>query len=107
MEVLGFPYLLHHKQLADQFVDGIIAVLKFSYPLKLEEKLPGAYLLLIHPNEKVHYSGHSTSKHAFFNCLIFLWILCISLGISLLVWPLFSPHEFVPVSKYLMSINVE
>ncbi|XP_067038859.1 probable helicase senataxin isoform X2 [Acropora muricata] len=53
MEVLGFPYLLHHKQLADRFVDGIIAVLKFSYPLKLEEKLPGAYLLLIHPNEKV------------------------------------------------------
>lgn len=88
MELLGYPYLLHHKQLADRFVDGIIAVLKFSYPLKLEEKLPGAYLLLIHPNEKVHYSGHCRSKYAFFNFLTFVLILCISLRINPLVWPL-------------------
>lgn len=53
MEILGYPYFLHHKQLAEQFVNGMVAVLKCNYPFKLEDKLPGAYLLLIHPCDKV------------------------------------------------------
>ena len=53
MELLRYPYLLHLTCLADLFIKGIITLNKCGSPLRLEEKLPGAYLLLVHPDIKV------------------------------------------------------
>lgn len=53
MELLRYPYLLHRACLADLFIKGIIALNQCGSPLRLEEKLPGAYLLLVHPDIKV------------------------------------------------------
>ena len=53
MELLRYPYLLHLACLADLFIKGIIALNQCGSPLRLEGKLPGAYLLLVHPDIKV------------------------------------------------------
>ena len=52
-ELLRYPYLLHRACLADLFIKGIITLNQYGSPLRLEEKLPGAYLLLVHPDIKV------------------------------------------------------
>jgi len=59
LEILKFPHLLHHKQLADLLTGGLIALNKRGCPLKLEdleEKLPGTYLLLVHHDPEVQGS---------------------------------------------------
>ena len=54
MEMLRYPYFLHHKELATLFVEGLITLNKCECPLKLEEKLPGTYLLLVYPDAEVY-----------------------------------------------------
>lgn len=56
MEILHYPYFLHHEQLAALFVQGLIGANKCGHPLKLEEKVPGAYLLLVHPDAEVLFT---------------------------------------------------
>lgn len=58
MEMLRYPYFLHHKELATLFVEGLITLNKCESPLKLEEKLPGTYLLLVHPDAEVYSYVH-------------------------------------------------
>lgn len=58
MEMLRYPYFLHHKELATLFVEGLITLNKCESPLKLEEKLPGTYLLLVHPDAEVYSCAH-------------------------------------------------
>ncbi|XP_022786146.1 probable helicase senataxin [Stylophora pistillata] len=53
LEMLRFPYFLHNEMLALLFKRGLIALNVWGCPLKLEEKLPGAYLLLVHPDPEV------------------------------------------------------
>ncbi|XP_078359214.1 uncharacterized protein LOC144643749 isoform X2 [Oculina patagonica] len=53
LEILRFPYLLHDKRLADMFKRGLIAFNQSDCLLTVEEKLPGTYLLLVHPNKEV------------------------------------------------------
>ena len=58
MEMLRYPYFLHHEQLAALFKMAMITLNQCGSPLKLEEKLPGAYLLLVHPDPEVWQSSH-------------------------------------------------
>ena len=53
LEILRFPYLLHHEKLSLQFVQGLITLLCCGCPLMLEEKHSGVYLLLVHPDPEV------------------------------------------------------
>lgn len=53
LEMLRFPYFLHNETLALWFKRGLIVLNVCGCPLKLEEKLPGAYLLLVHPDPEV------------------------------------------------------
>ena len=56
--MLRFPYFLHDYKLALLFKRGLIALNVFACPLKLEEKLPGTYLLLVHPDPEVLYGKY-------------------------------------------------
>ena len=65
LEILKFPYFLHHEQLADLFTQGLIALNVCGCPLKLEEleeKLPGTYLLLVHHDPEVQVSVYVQHK---------------------------------------------
>ena len=52
-EILNFPYLLWNKDLAKLAVKGLLSLEEAGSPLIVDGKLPGIYLLLIHPSDKV------------------------------------------------------
>ena len=52
-EILKYPYLLLHRRLGVLFVKALLALEKCRRSLEVEEKLPGVYLLLLHPDQQV------------------------------------------------------
>lgn len=56
-EILKYSYLLLYKKLAELFVKALFALETCAYacPLDVNEKLPGVYLLLLHPDQQVLY----------------------------------------------------
>ena len=52
-EILQFPYLLWDKELEILAVKALLSLEEAGSPLILNCKLPGIYLLLVHPNSQV------------------------------------------------------
>lgn len=52
-EILIYPYLLWSKELASLATEALLRLEAESSALPLDSKLPGVYLLVIHPNAQV------------------------------------------------------
>ena len=52
-EILSFPYLLWSEELASLATQALLRLEEGDTPLVLQSKLPGVYVLAIHPNTKV------------------------------------------------------
>ncbi|CAB4031618.1 Hypothetical predicted protein, partial [Paramuricea clavata] len=52
-EILNYPYLLWSKDVANLTTEALLRLEREGSPLVLHDKLPGVYLLIIHPNSQV------------------------------------------------------
>lgn len=52
-EILSYPRLLLNEKLARMFVQCVTQLLQREGHLGIDEKLPGVYLLLVHPDGRV------------------------------------------------------
>ena len=73
-EILNFPYLLWNKGLAALAVKGLLSLEEAGSPLIVDGKLPGIYLLLIHPN-------HQVCVDLLYVCVFARISLCLSLSL--------------------------
>ncbi|XP_073496767.1 probable helicase senataxin isoform X2 [Phyllobates terribilis] len=53
LEILKFPYLLLNERVSELCVDALCKMEHVNNPFQVYEKLPGIYLLLVHPNESI------------------------------------------------------
>ncbi|XP_069603679.1 probable helicase senataxin [Ranitomeya imitator] len=53
LEILKYPYLLLNKLVSELCVDALCKMEHVNNPFQVYEKLPGIYLLLVHPNESI------------------------------------------------------
>ncbi|KAG8546517.1 hypothetical protein GDO81_018747 [Engystomops pustulosus] len=53
LEVLKYPYLLLDKSVSELCVDALCKMEHVNNPFQVYEKVPGIYLLLVHPNENI------------------------------------------------------
>ncbi|XP_072285581.1 probable helicase senataxin isoform X3 [Pyxicephalus adspersus] len=53
LEILKFPYLLLDKSISELCVVALCKMEQANYTFQVYEKLPGVYLLLVHPNETI------------------------------------------------------
>lgn len=53
LEILKYPYLLLDKRVSELCVDALCKMEQVNNPFQVYEKLPGIYLLLVHPNESI------------------------------------------------------
>lgn len=53
LEILKYPYLLLDKRVSELCVDALCKMEHVNNPFQVYEKLPGIYLLLVHPNESI------------------------------------------------------
>ncbi|KAG9472181.1 hypothetical protein GDO78_021002 [Eleutherodactylus coqui] len=51
LEILKYPYLLLNSRVSELCVDALCKMEQVNNPFQVYEKLPGIYLLLVHPNE--------------------------------------------------------
>ncbi|XP_028393069.1 probable helicase senataxin isoform X2 [Dendronephthya gigantea] len=59
-EILIFPYLLWSKELASLATEALLRLEALGSPLPFYSKLPGLYILVIHPNSEVRKLAQST-----------------------------------------------
>lgn len=53
LEILKFPYLLVDKRVSELTVEALCKMEQVGNTFQVFEKLPGVYLLLVHPNEMI------------------------------------------------------
>ncbi|KAM3911735.1 putative helicase senataxin [Leptodactylus fuscus] len=53
LEILKYPYLLLDKCVSELCVEALCKMEHVNNPFQVYEKLPGIYLLLVHPNESI------------------------------------------------------
>ncbi|XP_073412073.1 probable helicase senataxin isoform X2 [Dendrobates tinctorius] len=53
LEILKYPYLLLNKLVSELCVAALCKMEHVNNPFQVYEKLPGIYLLLVHPNESI------------------------------------------------------
>jgi hypothetical protein len=61
-EILNYPYLLWSKDVANLTTEALLRLEREGSPLVLHDKLPGVYLLIIHPNSQVLYVHPAVSR---------------------------------------------
>ncbi|XP_048578304.1 uncharacterized protein LOC5512433 isoform X2 [Nematostella vectensis] len=62
IEILHYPQLLFNQKLASLFSKAVEAILSQGDEIAVEEKLPGVYLLLIHPDIKLRRWAERTAQ---------------------------------------------
>ncbi|XP_044162562.1 probable helicase senataxin [Bufo gargarizans] len=53
LEILKYPYLLLDRRVCELCVDALCKMETVNNPFQVYEKVPGIYLLLVHPNENI------------------------------------------------------
>ncbi|XP_075690814.1 putative helicase senataxin [Rhinoderma darwinii] len=53
LEVLKYPYLLLDQRVSELCIEALCKMEHVNNPFQVYEKLPGIYLLLVHPNESI------------------------------------------------------
>ncbi|XP_056394368.1 probable helicase senataxin [Hyla sarda] len=53
LEILKYPYLLLDKHIGELCIGALCKMEHVNNPFQVYEKLPGIYLLLVHPNESI------------------------------------------------------
>ncbi|XP_018085035.1 probable helicase senataxin isoform X1 [Xenopus laevis] len=62
LEILKYPYLLLNKHVTELCTEALCKMEHANNPFQVYEKLPGVYLLLVHPNEAVRRWAIMTAR---------------------------------------------
>ncbi|XP_018421253.1 PREDICTED: probable helicase senataxin [Nanorana parkeri] len=62
LEILKFPYLLLDKRISELSVEALCKMEQVNNTFQVYEKLPGVYLLLVHPNETIRHWAILTAR---------------------------------------------
>ncbi|KAM4019003.1 putative helicase senataxin [Anomaloglossus baeobatrachus] len=62
LEILKFPYLLLDERVSELCVDALCKMEQVNNLFQVYEKLPGIYLLLVHPNESIRRWAIQTAR---------------------------------------------